>query len=137
MQKLTIYSRNNSSARRGLTLLEILLASAILATALAVIGQQNSVGVRAAIRTQLETEAALHCQSLLNRITSTDVAPQAIPEQPLAGSDGWFWSATISNAPLGGMTAVTVSVRKLGRYELLSRFSLTRFVESPEQGRDQ
>ncbi|MFO0999795.1 MAG: prepilin-type N-terminal cleavage/methylation domain-containing protein [Planctomycetaceae bacterium] len=42
-------------SRRGLTLLEMLLAASILAMSLAVLARQNGVGVRAALRSQLET----------------------------------------------------------------------------------
>ena len=122
--------RLSGSSRRGLTLLEILLASVILATALAVIGQQNAVGVRAAIRMQLETEAALHCQTLLNQLTSTNGLKGNITDQPIPRSDGWIWSATVAKAPFDGMQSITVAVRKPGRYELFSRFSLTRFIGS-------
>lgn len=120
--------RLSLSARRGLTLLEILLASVILATALAVIGQQNAVGVQAAIRTQLETEAAIHCQNLLSRLVTTGVPNGMISNQPIPETDGWLWSATRTASPFEELQMLTVSVHKPGRYEVFSRTSLSRLV---------
>lgn len=120
--------RLSRSARGGLTLLEILLASVILATALAVIGQQNAIGVQAAIRTQLETEAAIHCQNLLSRLVTTGVPNGMISNQPLPETDGWLWSATRTASPFDELQMLTVSVHKPGRYEAFSRSSLSRLI---------
>jgi prepilin-type N-terminal cleavage/methylation domain-containing protein len=68
VRRRVVHERDLRIERRGLTLLEMLLAASILAMSLAVLARQNGVGVRAALRSQLETEAAVLCQSQLNRL---------------------------------------------------------------------
>lgn len=118
--------------RRGLTLLEMLLAASILAMSLAVLARQNGVGVRAALRSQLETEAAVLCQSQLNRLLAENAAMETIPERPLtdAGSKSrrWMWSAQVEPSSVPELRLITVTVFAEGIHREISTVKLSRLV---------
>lgn len=120
-------------ARSGLTLLEILLASAILAAALSVLAQQNSVGVQAALRSQLETEAAVHCQSLLNRLLAEGVPETDLPEQAISPRSRWKWSAKVESSEFEDLSLLSVTVYQDGPSRRISTFRLSRLVPGPRQ----
>ncbi len=119
--------------RSGLTLLEILLASVILATALAVLAQQNSTGVQAALRSQLETEAAVRCQSLLNRLTAQSLPSTGLQDQAMNEDGRWRWSATVKSSQFEGLSLLTVVVYHDGVNRRISTFSLSRLVRNDRQ----
>lgn len=118
--------------RRGLTLLEMLLAAAILAMSLAVLARQNGVGVRAALRSQLETESAVLCQSQLNRLLSEKTPTDSIAERPLteAGSKShrWMWSAQVEPSSVPELRLVNVTVFAEGMHREISTVKLSRLV---------
>lgn len=120
--------------RRGLTLLEMLLAASILAMSLAVLARQNGVGVRAALRSQLETEAAVLCQSQLNRLLAEKTSIETIPERPLAEADSeshrWMWSAQVEPSSMPELRLVTVTVFAEGIHREISTVKLSRLVPS-------
>ena len=119
-------------SRRGLTLLEMLLAAAILAMSLAVLARQNGVGVRAALRSQLETDAAVLCQSQLNRLLMQNVPVDTIPERPLAdaGSEShrWMWSVRVEQSSMPELQLITVTVFAEGIHREISTVTLSRLV---------
>lgn len=96
--------------RGGLSLLEVLLAIAILGGAMVVISQLLNLGYRSAIEARLRTEAALLCD--------TKMAELAAGVIPLSGSTGevieenpnWNYSVSVENASQVGLLAVTVTV---------------------------
>ena len=118
--------------RRGLTLLEMLLAASILAMSLAVLARQNGVGVRAALRSQLETEASVLCQSQLNRLLAEKTSLETIPERPLmeasSKSHRWMWSAKVEPSSMPELRLVTVTVFAEGIHRELSTVKLSRLV---------
>lgn len=124
--------QNQKIKRRGLTLLEMLLAAAILAMSLAVLARQNGVGVRAALRSQLETESAVLCQSQLNRLLSEKTPTDSIAERPLteAGSKShrWMWSAQVEPSSVPELRLVTVTVFAEGMHREISTVKLSRLV---------
>jgi type II secretion system protein I len=133
--------QDQQSQRRGLTLLEMLLAAAILAMSLAVLARQNGVGVRAALRSQLETEAAVLCQSQLNRLLSKKTPADSIPERPLteAGSKShrWMWSAQVEPSSVPELRLVTVTVFAEGIHREISTVRLSRLVPAAPEASPQ
>jgi len=119
--------------RSGLTLIEILLASVILAGALAALSQQNATGVEAALRSQLETEAAVQCQSKLNRLLAEGVPAGDVTDQPVDHDERWRWSARIGPSDYAGLKWLTVTVHQNGRNKAISTFSLSRMFAFSEK----
>ena len=101
-------SRNRT--RSGLTLLEMLLASVILVTALAALAQHNATATDASLRSQLETEAAIRCQSQLNRLLVE--TPGLVNSKDRAFDDDprWYWSAMKRPSKFAGLSLLTVDV---------------------------
>ena len=115
----------------------MLLAASILAMSLAVLARQNGVGVRAALRSQLETEAAVLCQSQLNRLLAEKASLETIPERPLtdAGSKShrWMWSTQVEPSSMPELRLVTVTVFAEGIHREISTVKLSRLVPAESE----
>ncbi|MEX0703285.1 MAG: prepilin-type N-terminal cleavage/methylation domain-containing protein [Planctomycetales bacterium] len=99
------------SARRGLTLFEVIVALAILLGSMAVLGQLISTGSRAAVRTDMHTRATLLCQAKLAEVLSG-----AVPLQPVEGmpvdefTPDWLWGLEVLPGPHPDLLVVAVTV---------------------------
>ena len=97
-------------ARRGLSILETMLAIAILGGTLAALGELVRVGTRAAERCQEITLGQMLCENLVNECV--------IGMRPLAASSGSFpdypdWQYSVDVQPVseqGGLVAVIATV---------------------------
>ncbi len=117
-------------ARRGLSLLEVLVAMAILVSSVAVIGQlvrQSNDMARSAKNRSL---AALRCQSKMAEIIS-GAQPMTVGQGNFEEDPDWSWHLTTEQGPVQGLWLVTLTVgRDLpggGRDE----FSLKEMVLDP------
>lgn len=125
-------NRLHRRIRRGLSLMEVILAIAILGGALAVIGELIRIGARNAATARDLTTAQLYCESKLAELS-------AGIEDPTAGGEGTLdefgeWQYTVTSEPLDieGLLAVTVTVQQSP--DVISRpvsFSLTRWIIDP------
>jgi hypothetical protein len=113
-------------------LLEILLASAILAAALSVLAQQNATGVQAALRSQLESEAAMHCQSLLNKLLAEGLPTTDVNDEAVSQNSRWRWSAKSAPSQFSGLRLLTVTVYQNGANQQISTQSLSRLVPNSQ-----
>ena len=123
----------NHQARTGLSLLEVLLAIAILGGAMIVITQLLNLGYRSAIEARMRTEAALLCD--------TKMAELAAGVLPLSGTSGeaieenpnWNYSVSVENASQVGLLAVTVTVAQnnVGNQTPMS-LSIVRLMPDPD-----
>jgi len=125
---------------RGITLYEVVLALAIFVTALAALGQSVSTGSRAAVASQLQTEAILRCESKLADIIL--LGPDQI--EPVAesefdgdstevsgeGAGNWRWSLQLEQGPHPELLILQVSVFHKLQSDI--HFSLTRYLYVPE-----
>ena len=84
--------------QRGFTLIEIIVALAILAVALGALFQSFSTGLRATVVSDRQEAAVMLAQSLLDRI-GQDI-PLAAGEQAGVSEDGLRWSIAIAPSPL-------------------------------------
>ena len=119
--------------RTGLSLLEVLLAIAILGGAMIVITQLLNLGYRSAIEARMRTEAALLCD--------TKMAGLAAGVLPLSGTSGeaieenpnWNYSVSVENASQVGLLAVTVTVAQnnVGNQTPMS-LSIVRLMPDPD-----
>lgn len=112
------------AARRGLTLLEVLLSVAILGLALAVIGNLTGGGVRAALRCEHDAEAATRCQSQLDLLLAGATPLRESRWQPCEDDARWEWSVSIEPSVTPTVAQVTVAVRPVNETE----FALTQLV---------
>ena len=101
--------------RRGLTLLEVMLAIAILGGAMAIIGQLIRVGARSAMEARDLAAAQLMCESKLAEVVLGIVPAETAgpsPVETLTGVDEWMYSVETAPVEQQGLIAVYVTVQK-------------------------
>ena len=107
-------SANHESRRAGLTLLEVLIS-------------------RAAVQTQLRTQAIFRCQSVLAEVLAgaqpmESVAMSAFDDE----SENWKWSLNVEPGDYENMLKLTVLVQYIGDSETVSTsYQLIRQVRDP------
>lgn len=119
---------------RGVTLYEVLLALAIFLPAMVVLGECLSQGSRAALRSQLQTEAIIRCESVLAELIAGVRPLQAATGLPFEdGAPGWTWSAEILPGPHPDLLLVEVTVEHLNMAdEINASWSINRLVRDPQ-----
>lgn len=124
--------------RSGFTLLEVILALAILAGAIAVIGEISSLGLRSARIARDLTHAQLLCESKLAEIVAGLEPLEAQQGVPLGTVDDstepdWLYSVELNSTPETGLVEVRVTVSKDQSSERRPvSFSLVRWMLDPE-----
>lgn len=118
--------------RRGITLLEVLIALAIFLGAMTVIGQIVATGSQAAIDAQQQAEAVRRCETVL-----AEALAGSIPLQDSSGEfeddPDWSWSVSVLDGPhidLLSLEVVVAHADQFGRED--ESFTLVRWVRNPE-----
>lgn len=120
--------------RRGLSLLEVMLALAILGGSLTAIGMLVRLGSRAAVEARELTNAQLLCESKLAEITAglLPLEPGGPWNFDLPEQADWVYFVDVEPLPTPGMVAVTVTVAQdSGNTQLPRFFSLVRWMQDP------
>jgi type II secretion system protein I len=101
-----------ATRRAGLTLLEVLIALAIFLFSLVAIGRLVSLGSERAADVQLQSIAAMKCQSIMSEVISGSIqlAPQS--DQAFAEDPSWRWSMDCSQENVPNLWKVQVKVRR-------------------------
>ena len=125
------------SCQFGLTLVEVLLATAIMAMVLAALAQLQDNGARASLNASLVAEASVLCQSELDGWLAGNQTSTSLDSiQPIAGSGQWSRRISlqpIPNQPAGAnLSLLTVEVFH-GR-QPQPQFKLSCWVEPRGQG---
>lgn len=126
-----------SSARGAFSLLEVILALAILTGAIAVLGELGRLGMENARFAREITQAQLLCQSKMAEITAGLLPAEAVPEtsfDEVVGDGQVEWQYSIETEPtdVDGLIAVRVNVRQnLEQQKRPVEFSLVRWVPDP------
>jgi type II secretion system protein I len=130
--------RRRSARAAGFSLLEVILALAILAGALAVLGEAIRQGMRNAAAARDLTCAQLLCESKMAEITAGLIAPQAVQEVAFdsvvePSGEGWLYSIRVEPVDQEDLLAVSVTVRHDEPAEKRPiSFSLVRWMIDPE-----
>lgn len=127
--------------RRGFSLLEILLALAILGGALAVLSQIVGTGADSASSARDLSLARLICQAKLAETLLSGMTPVPVPSTPVESPDStsttpFFYAVDVAPASLDGMLAIRVSVQAedVDGGPPLASYSLTRWIIDPALG---
>jgi general secretion pathway protein I len=133
--------------RAGFSLLEILLAMAILGGALAVLSQIVGTGGDAARSARELAMARLLCQSKLAEVmvTAAGVMPTNVPPTPIASPDSqsdtvFNYAVEVAPAPMDGLLLIRVSVEAVspeGDGPAFANYSITRWIIDPTLGLEQ
>ena len=119
-----------SPIRRGLTLLEVVLALAILAIAFGILAQLSGIGMRAAKEARQLTRGQIYCESIMAEMTSGATAPTqtqgSVPNDP-----DWNYETALEPADVNGMVRLIVVVQRADDLGVGSRFQLVRLIRDP------
>lgn len=85
------------SVRRGMTLLEVVIALAMFFAAMSAIGQILRMGSDSAVRAQIRAEGTQLGESKLNEVIAGVVPLQPASDQPFEEAPQWSWSLTVDD----------------------------------------
>lgn len=124
------------SRSAGFSLLEVILALAILAGAMVILGELARQGLRYAERARDVTQAQMICESKLAEVTSASTAPSASAAAPVetdpSNTQKWLCSVDVSPLSQQGLLAVRVTVTKDAADQAQPlEVSLTRWMVDP------
>lgn len=123
---------SRASSRRGLSLLEIVLALAIFFGALAVLSQMAWNGARAAVQARLKTQAIIRCEAKLAEVLAGYERMQSRGHVPFPDNSAWTWSLSVYETTYPDLLQVDVSVQHGGNSRMANtEFSLRRWIRDP------
>jgi general secretion pathway protein I len=108
--------RRRWSQRCALSLLEVILAIAILGGAMAAVGVCVRVGTQAASDARELTVAQLHCESKLAELVSGWAPLTPVQGAPLELAPDWLYSVDVQQSGQNGLLQVTVTVQRDPQY---------------------
>ena len=119
--------------RSGLSLFEVIISLTIFVCSMAVIGHLISSGVRGALRSRLESQAILRCESKLAEIVAGITPLQNSNGVAFPDDQSWHWSVAVSAGQhpslyLVEVTAAHPSTKTAGNIS----YSLRRLVRDPQ-----
>src|SRR5688572_12385664 len=118
--------------RRAFSLLEVVLAMAILVGAIAVLGELVRLGTLSAASARDLTQAQLICESKLAEITSGITPPDVVSYVPYEVDPEWLYSVDIASVDVPGLVMLRVTVaQNLAKSQRPVEFSLTRLIQDP------
>lgn len=120
------------SRRAGITLLEVLISTAIFLGAWTAILQIMSIGHDSRLSARLDAEAALRCESLMGEYVSGIAPLTAEAAQPLSGSTEWRYTTTIEEGGGDSLLKLTVQVEHVVNDRVSSYFQLSRLMRDPQ-----
>lgn len=121
--------------RTGLTLYEVVLAFAIFMLAMAAISQVLTVGTRAALNSQLQSQAALLAESKMAEVVA-GAQPMTPTANELFSEDdpSWMWDMEVTDASrvsAAGLKEVTLTVRHSSNAGENAVYTIRRYVRDP------
>jgi len=122
----------SSIPRRGLSLMEVILAIAILGGALATIGELIRIGARNAAITRDLTTAQLYCESKMSEASAGVIDLENLETETLDEAGEWMCVITTEALDQQQLIAVTVTVGQ--NPDEIARpvsFSMTRWIIDP------
>src|SRR5215471_4766174 len=127
------FSHRSYRLRRGLSLMEVILAIAILGGSLATIGQLIRIGARNAAEARDLTMAQLYAESQMNRLASGIETLDKVDNAQYDDAGNYVYSVDVWATDVTGVMAATVTVKQAP--ETTSRpisYTLSRWIVEPE-----
>ncbi|HJQ79492.1 MAG TPA: prepilin-type N-terminal cleavage/methylation domain-containing protein [Lacipirellulaceae bacterium] len=125
----------DSRPLRGFTLLEIILALAILAGSLAALGEVMRLADQNAAATRDETQAQIIASSVLDELIAGVLPLTAVNQSPVAveSDPPWVFSIALEQTGYAELIAVRVLVEQQADARLQpARFELVRWLPNPD-----
>lgn len=99
-----------TTRRTGLSLLEVVISMAVLATSVAVLSQLLDSARWAAIRTSYENQAIIYAESLLSEILASDSLPVSVTEEIIEEDPAWLYGLQVEEMEFSTLSQVTLTV---------------------------
>ena len=122
---------NLSNHRKGLSLLEVILAIAILGVSMAVLYQMLGVGYRSAIETRARTDANILLDTKMAEVAAGVIPLENAGGVEIAENPDWEYSVDVAEADQIGLLSVTVTVQQTQVARPLA-ISVVRFMADPD-----
>jgi prepilin-type N-terminal cleavage/methylation domain-containing protein len=120
--------------RRGLSLLEVLMAMAIFLFSIVAISRLVIAAADRALETRYRSEAVQICQQKLMRVTIGDVPLSSQGDTPDDDDPDWHWSINAEQGNVANLWNITVKASRAGPNGAVREYcSLTQMVLDPSQ----
>ncbi len=121
------------SSRRGLSLFEVVIALAVFVGSIAAIGQLISTGVRAAVKSRLQSQAVLRCESKMAEVVAGIVPLRGSANGQFPDDASWNWQVQVAAGPYEGLYIVEVTATHPGGTSAGNQsFALRRMIRDPQ-----
>ena len=110
------------TSRHGLTLLEVILSTAIFLGALTAILQIMRIGHESRLSARLDAECALRCETIMGRLVS-GLMPFSAEAAPFEDNENWTYAIEIEDGALTDLLMVSVTVQHLANEQPLAAHS--------------
>jgi len=132
-----VKTRLQRNRRGGFTLLEVILALAILLSSLAAIGHLVFNAYQNALRVKNLTRAQLICEGILAELNAGSIVLETIADAPVEDIDdtvepGWLYTIDIAQLDTNGLLSVQVTVAQdPALFARPVQFTLTQWMIDP------
>jgi type II secretory pathway pseudopilin PulG len=137
MPRKSLPMRRRRHRRRAFTLLEIVLGMAIFFGSLAIFSQILWNGSRAAVQSQLRSQALVRCEAKLGEVVAGAMPFQSQQNQSFSSDpadEGWSWTVEIQPTSHPSLNNVVVEVEHLGNSPMSqASVRLHRWMRDPAQ----
>lgn len=123
--------RSIAQRRNGLSLIEVMLAIALLGTSMAIIHQLISIGYRSAAEAQLHSDAAVLVDCKMAELASGVLGLENASLVPIEEAPDWSYSVQIESSQQIGLLVATVTVER-NDVPYPIEISVVRFMPDPE-----
>lgn len=126
-------SQNRMRGNRGLSLLEVVLAIAIMGVAMMIISNLVSLGSNFASLTKWRSEAQILCNTKMAEISSGVLPLETVSTANIPENPEWTYSIQVQASDLTGLLLVQVAVAPANmQIEKFEPFLLTRLLPDPD-----
>lgn len=123
----------HAETRQAISLLEVLLATAIFSMSLVAILNLMNLGHDSRLSARLDAEATLRCEQIMGELISGYRDMSSETEQAFDDSDEWVYTTTIEDGPGESLLMVTVLVEhQIQNGQNNAYFQITRFIRDPQ-----
>lgn len=121
------------SPRAGLSLLEVVLAIAILGGAMVVLGQLINIGHSAAVSARDNTEAQILCDAKISEVAAGILDTSGASGGDITEAPGWQYTLSVEKAQIEGLLKVDCTVTQdPATHSLPVTFRLVRWIPDPD-----
>ena len=123
--------------RNGITLYEVVLSTVIFMMAMAGISQVISTGSRASVSAKLQSEAALHAESLMGEVVAGLKDPElaGVTDEPIfEGDDRWTWTLAVQRdyQDIQYLHKLTLTVKHTTTDNRVQSYTVERLMRDPQ-----